>query len=93
MEARYATRKPQLLAACQVAPAIFDQGLPRLTTFMTPLVETCCRQALDQQAQPDIGGLLSEVERTNIASSAYRFGQDRLPLHRCMGWAPWEEVP
>jgi hypothetical protein len=25
MEARYATRKQQLLAECQVAPAIFDQ--------------------------------------------------------------------
>jgi len=40
MEARYATRKQQLLAECQVAPEIFDQVLPRLATFMAPLVET-----------------------------------------------------
>src|SRR6266581_6602 len=93
MEARYATRKQQLLAECQVAPAIFDQVLPRLTTFMAPFVATFCRQALDQQAYTSICGLLSDVERKNIASIAYRFGQDRLPLQRFIGWAPWEDVP
>src|SRR6266705_3860040 len=82
IEARYATRKQQLLAECQVAPAIFDQVLPRLTTFMAPFVATFCRQALDQQAYTSICGLLSDVERKNIASIAYRFGQDRLPLQR-----------
>src|SRR6266700_2662881 len=93
MEARYATRKQQLLAECQVAPTIFDQVLPRLTTFMAPFVATFCRQALDQQAYTSICGLLSDVERKNIASIAYRFGQDRLPLQRFIGWAPWEDVP
>ena len=44
MEARYATRKQQLLAECQVAPEIFDQVMPRLETFMGPFVETFCRQ-------------------------------------------------
>ena len=93
MEARYTTRKQQLLAECQVAPEIFDQVVPRLTTFMAPFVETFCRQELDQHAHTYICGLLSEVERKNIASIAYRFGQDRLPLQRFIGWAPWDEVP
>ena len=47
MEARYAIRKHQLLAECQVAPEIFDQVMPRLTTFMAPFVETFCRPELD----------------------------------------------
>jgi hypothetical protein len=93
MAARYATRKQQWLAECQGAPASFEQVLPRLTTFMAPFVETFCRPALDQHAHPSICGLLSEVERTNIASIAYRFGQDRLPLQRFIGWAPWDEGP
>src|SRR5262249_16906856 len=50
MEARYATRKQQLLAECQIAPAIFEQVLPRLTTFMAPFVETFCRPELGQHA-------------------------------------------
>ena len=74
-------------------PRIFDQVLPRLTTFMAPFVETFCRQELDQHAHTYICGLLSDVERKNIASIAYRFGQDRLPLQRFIGWAPWDEVP
>src|SRR3989441_11361559 len=93
MEARYATRKQQLLAECQVAPAIFDQVLPRLTTFMAPFVATFCRQALDQQAYTSICGLLSDVERKNIASIAYRFGQDRLPLQGFIGWDMWDDAP
>jgi hypothetical protein len=93
MEARYATRKQQLLAECQVAPEIFEQVLPRLTTFMAPFVETFCGPELDQHAQTSICGLLSEVERKNIASIASRFGQDRLPLQRFIGGAPWDDVP
>lgn len=92
MEARYATRKQQLLAECQVAPESFDQVLSRLTTFMAPFVETCCRQELAQHAHTYLCGLLSDVERKNIESLAYRFGQDRLPLQRFIGWAPWDDV-
>jgi SRSO17 transposase len=93
MEARYATRKQQLLAECQVAPEIFEQVMPRLATFMGPFVETFCRQELNQHAHTYICGLLSDVERKNVESIAYRFGQDRLPLQRFIGWAPWEDGP
>ena len=43
MEARYAIRKHQLLAECQVAPEIFEQVIPRLYTFMgsCPLLVMC----------------------------------------------------
>ena len=41
MEARYAIRKHQLLEECQVAPASFDQVMPRLSTCMTPLSRPC----------------------------------------------------
>lgn len=93
MEARYATRKQQLLEECQGAPAIFDQVLPRLATFMAPFVETFCRQEPDQHAQTSVWGLLSDVARKNVASIADRFGQDRLPLQRFIGWAPWDDAP
>jgi SRSO17 transposase len=33
------------------------------------------------------------VERKNVESIAYRFGQDRLPLQRFIGWAEWDEAP
>jgi hypothetical protein len=70
MEAHYATRKQQWLAACQVAPASFDQVMPRLATFMGPFIETFCRPERNPHAHTSIWGLLSEVERTNVAAIA-----------------------
>jgi SRSO17 transposase len=93
MEVRYATRKQPLLAACQVAPEIFDQVMPRVATFLVPFVETFCRHELNQHAHTSLCGLLSDVERKNVESIASRFGQDRLPLQRFIGWAPWEDGP
>jgi len=93
MEAEYATRKQQLLEECQVAPQIFDQVMPRLETFMAPFVDTFCRQEPSEHAHTYVRGLLSDVERKNVESIAYRFGQDRLPLQRFIGWAAWDDAP
>jgi len=93
MEARYATRKGQLLAECQIAPELFDQVMPRLHTFMEPFVETLGAQALTQHARTYVCGLLSDVERKNVESIAYRFGHNRLPLQRFIGWAAWDDRP
>jgi SRSO17 transposase len=93
METRYAIRKTQLLQECQVAPEIFEQLMPRLQAFMKPFVETFCGQALPQHAKTYVSGLLSDVERKNVESIAYRFGQDRLPLQRFIGWAAWDDEP
>src|SRR4029434_9134562 len=38
-------------------------------------------------------GLLSNVERKNIESIAYRFGQSRLPLQSFIGWDAWDDAP
>ena len=93
MEARYAIRQHQLLEECQVAPEIFDQVIPRLSTFMAPFVETLQGQALTQHAQTSVSGLLSDVERKNVASIAYHAGQNRLGLQGFIGWADWAEAP
>ena len=93
MEARYALRKTQLLAECQIAPEIFEQVIPRLYTFMKPFVTSFQGQAADQHAKTYVCGLLSNVERKNIESIAYRFGQSRLPLQSFIGWDEWDDAP
>jgi SRSO17 transposase len=93
MEARYAIRKRQLLAECQVASEIFDQVRPRLSTFMDPFVETFQGQALTQHAKTYVSGLLSDVERKNVESIAYHVGQNRLGLQGFIGWADWDDAP
>jgi len=67
--------------------------MPRLHTFMEPFVDTWGGQALYQHAHTYVCGLLSDVERKNIESIAYRFGQERLPLQRFIGWADWDDHP
>jgi SRSO17 transposase len=93
MEARYTFRKTPWLAEWQVAPEIFEQVVPRLYTFMEPLVTIFHGQGDDQHAKTSVCGLLSDVERKNIASIAYRFGQSRLPLQSFMGSHAWDDEP
>src|SRR2546425_3080745 len=93
MEARYAFRKSQLLDECQMAPEIFEQVIPRLYTFMKPFVRIFQGQAADHHAKTYVCGLLSNVERKNIESIAYRFGQSRLPLQSFIGWDAWDDAP
>lgn len=93
MEARYAFRKAQLLDECQVAPELFEQVIPRLYTFMKPFVKIFHGQAADQHAKTYICGLLSDIERKNVESIAYRFGQSRLPLQGFIGWGEWDDEP
>ena len=93
MEARYAVRKSQLLDECQVAPEIFEQVIPRLEAFMKPFVRMFQGQAADQHAKTYVRGLLSNIERKNVESIAYRFGQSRLPLQGFIGWNEWDDEP
>ena len=67
MDARYAMRKAQLLEECQVAPEIFQEVMPRLQLFMAPFVDVFKGPAPKTHALTYVQGLLSDVERKNIA--------------------------
>src|SRR2546425_11250544 len=92
MDARYSIRRAQLLEECQVAPEVFEQVMPRLRAFLAPFVDTLQGQAPRAHAQTYVRGLLSDVERKNVESIAYHFGQDRLGLQGFIGWGDWEEA-
>ena len=93
MDARYTIRKHQLLDECQVAPEIFEQVMPRLYTFMKPFVKIFQGQVAEQHAKTYVCGLLSNLERKNVESIAYRFGHSRLPLQAFIGWDAWDDAP
>lgn len=93
MEVRDTMRPPPWLAACQGAPELFAQVLPRLRTLLEPCVTTCQGQAAEPHAQTSVGGLLSDVQRTNVESIASQLGPARRPLQGCSGWADGEEAP
>ena len=93
METRDALRTSQLRDECQIAPEMFEQGIPRLYSVRQPFGNTCHGQAADLHATTAVCGLLADVERQNIASIAARFGHARLPWHACIGWEAWDDAP
>lgn len=93
MDARDTFRPSPLLDECQGAPEIFEQVLPRLYSFLKPLVNVCHGKAAAQHAKISVCGLLSDVPHKNRAAIAERFGHSRLPLQGFMGWDAWDEAP
>ena len=93
MESKYEARKQELLEECMVAPQIFERVLPRLERFMEPFVEHLVRQEQCQHANTFVPGLLSNLERKNTESIAYRFGQQRMGLQWFVGKSDWDHEP
>jgi SRSO17 transposase len=67
--------------------------MPRLEQFMEPFVATLCRCEQVGHAHTFVRGLLSDLDHKNVESIAYRFGQDRLPLQRFIGFSDWDDAP
>ena len=93
MERRFEVRKEALLAECEVAPAVFRDVMPRLERFMQPYVDMLIRSEQREHAGTYVSGLLSDVERKNVESIAYRHDQHRMGLQRFIGHATWDDAP
>jgi len=93
MDRRFEARRSELLAECEVAPAVFRDVIKRLDRFMEPFVGQLARREQVEHASTYVHGLLSDVERKNVESIAYRHDQDRLGLQRFIGYASWDDAP
>jgi SRSO17 transposase len=93
MEGQFERRKEELLEECRVPVDLFEQVLPRLVEFMEPFVTSFCRREQVEHARTFVQGLLSNLERKNVESIAYRFGQERLPLQWFIGYSEWDDQP
>ena len=60
---------------------------------MKPFVKIFQGQVAEQHAKTYVCGLLSNLERKNVESIAYRFGHSRLPLQAFIGWDEWDDAP
>jgi SRSO17 transposase len=93
MEAKYEARKQELLKECTIAPQVVDRVLPRLERFMEPFVEPLVRREQQEHAHTFVQGLLSDLERKNVESIAYRYCQERMPLQWFVGVSAWDHEP
>jgi SRSO17 transposase len=93
MERRFALRKGAMLAECEVSPQVFSGVAERLAKFVEPFGRLLKQPAQRSHAANYVSGLLSDLERKNVESIAYRHDQERDPLQHFMGCAAWDHAP
>jgi SRSO17 transposase len=93
MDRRFELRKEELLADCQVSSEAFVGIRRRLEAFAEPFVASLPSPESQQHGRTYMAGLLSDVERKNTESIAYRHDLDRQVLQRFIGYAPWDHEP
>jgi len=93
MQQRFEVRKREMLAECQVDPAVLDGMMDRLTDFAMPFVHCLWRREQKEHAERYLAGLLSDLSRKNVESIAYRHDQDRQGLQRFIGFSSWDHQP
>ena len=93
MERRYQVRYQELLTECEVGPALLRGSLGRLRSFVQPFL--LCLQLPQQSvhARTYVRGLLSNLERKNVESIAYRDDQGRRNLQHFIGTSEWDHRP
>ena len=63
MEPRFQQRKEQLLAGCQIPPALFRGVMSRLEVFARPFAASLPSPESREHSRTYLAGLLSDAER------------------------------
>lgn len=93
MERRFELRKEALLNEAQVSPAVFAGWEERLEAFVEPFASCLVRSEQRQHTLDFVSGLISDVDRKNTESIAYRHDQDREELQHFIGGSNWDHRP
>jgi len=93
MERRFELRKEALLAECQVSPSVFRGFEDRLEQFVEPFASCLVRTEQREHAMTIVSGLVSDLDRKNTESIAYRHDQDRKDLQHFVGESNWDHEP
>jgi SRSO17 transposase len=93
MERRFEVRRREILRQAEIRPQVCKGMLERLERFAEPFIRTLSRREPKEHAHVYLAGLLSDLERKNVESIAYRHDQDREGLQRFIGSAPWDHRP
>lgn len=93
MERRFELRKEALLAEAQVDARLLGGTLERLESFIEPFAACLWRAEQAAHALDFVSGLISDLDRKNTESIAYRHDQDRKNLQHFIGQAEWDHQP
>jgi SRSO17 transposase len=93
MERRFELRKEALIAEAQVDDEAFRGVVERLERFVEPFAVCLARREQVQHAMDFVAGLVSDVDRKNTESIAYRHDQERKELQHFIGQSNWDHQP
>lgn len=93
MERRFEVRRKELLAEAQVEPGMCEGLVERLEAFVEPFAELLARREQAEHAVDFVSGLLSDLQRKNTESIAYRHDQGRKELQHFIGQSQWDHQP
>jgi SRSO17 transposase len=93
MDRRFEVRKQEMLAECEVLPQVFSGVQQRMKKFVRPFADLLRQPAQRAHAADYLSGLVSDLERKNVESIAYRHDQDRRNLQHFIGSAEWDPQP
>jgi len=93
MERRFEIRKREILQEVDIKPEVADGMVKRLEQFVQPFIASFGRREPKENARMYMCGLMSDLERKNTESIAYRYDQDRRALQQFIGSAPWAHQP
>jgi SRSO17 transposase len=93
MERRFEVRKQEILKQTDIKPQVVNGMLKRLEQFAQPFIASFGRREPKENAHMYICGLLSDLQRKNIESIAYRYDRPRESLQKFIGQALWDYHP
>ena len=93
MERRFELRMEAMLQECEVSPQVFEGVTQRLSEFVEPFAALLTQPAQRRRTAEYLSGLVSDLERKNVESIAYRLDQDRRNLQHFIGAAQWNHRP
>ena len=93
MDRRFEVRKQEMLAECEVSPQVFRGVVERMDKFVRPFANLLRLPAQREHAVDYVSGLVSDLEKKNVESIAYRHDQDRRNLQHFIGGAQWDHQP
>jgi len=81
------------LAEAEVDAGLWRETLERLESFVEPFADSLWRTEQAEHALEFVSGLISDLDRKNSESIAYRHDQDRKNLQHFIGQAEWDHQP
>ena len=93
MDTRFSARRREIEQDAKIAEGSLSGANGRVETFFRPFGESLPRSETRENALVFLRGLLSDLQRKNTESIAYRFGRKRDALQSFIGESPWDHKP